>query len=143
MSWLEQLLWPRRRRVLSNIELDVAATRLAVLEIVTRLNKMEKHMAADRDLLAQIAADLTTLATPVAALVASEAALRARVVELEGEAAADEAGDLEAAGAVKTAFDNLASKLTAEPESPDVEPLPEAPVEEPPADNSGDDQPAA
>lgn len=146
MSWLDYFTWPRA--AISDIERDMAIVKPAVLEMFSRLNKMEKHMAADRDLLAQIAADLTTLATPVAALVASEAALRARVSELEGEAAADEAGDLEAAGAVKAAFDNLAGKLTAEPESPDVEPLPEAPVEEPPAeeppaDGSGDDQPAA
>lgn len=104
----------------------------AVDGITRKLETLETLMAADRDLLAEIATGLTALATPVADLIASEAALRARVVELEGEAAADEAGDLEAAGAVKDAFDVLAGKFRSEPEVPDVEPLPEpAPVDEP------------
>lgn len=129
MSWLDHITWPRR--AISNLEADMAAVRMAVLKIPTRLKNLENLMAADRELLAQIAEGLTTLAVPVSDLIASEAALRARVAELETDAAADEAGDLEAAGAVKAAFDNLAAKFTAEPEVPDVEPLPEVPAEEP------------
>lgn len=135
MSWLDYLTWPRA--AISDLQRDVAFQRLALSEIRTQLKEIKTLMAADRELLAQIAEGLTTLATPVSDLIASEAALRARVAELEGEAAADEAGDLEAAGAVKTAFDNLAGKFQAEPEVPDVEPLPEVPGE--PVDG---DQPA-
>lgn len=94
-----------------------------------RLALLESILSADRDLLAEIASGLTSLATPVNDLIASEAALRARVVELEGQAAADEAGDLEAAQSVKTAFDGIADKFRSEPELPDVEPLPEVPTE--------------
>lgn len=131
MSWLDYFLWPRT--AISNIQADMAAVRLTVLEIPTRLKKLETIMAADRDLLATIAEGLTALATPVSDLIASEAALRARVAELEGDAAADEAGDLAAAGSVKAAFDNLAGKFAAEPEVPDVEPLPEVPAQDEPA----------
>jgi peptidoglycan hydrolase CwlO-like protein len=115
-------------RAITNLQLDVAEMRPVLRDIVRRLKEIKSIMAADRELLAQLATDLTTLATPVQALIESEAALRVRVAELEGQAAADEAGDLEAATAVKTAFDNLAGKFTAEPESPDVEPLPEPPA---------------
>lgn len=120
MSWLDFLTWPRA--AISNIEADLAWVRV---EIPARLKHLENLMAADRDLLATIAQGLTALASPVADLIASEAALRARVVELEGDAAADEAGDLAAAGAVKTAFDELAGKFADEPEVPDVAPLPD------------------
>lgn len=129
MGWLSRLLLPRH--VLSDLQRDCATTRFVLADIVLRLKEIKQIMAADRELLAQLATDLTTLATPVQALIESEAALRARVAELEGQAAADEAGDLEAATAVKTAFDAVAAKFTAEPEVPDVEPLPEP---EPPSE---------
>lgn len=105
---------------------------------VNALNALGARMAADRDLLAQIAAGMTALAAPVTDLIASEAALRARVVELEGAAAADEAGDLAAAQEVKAAFDDLAAKFTAEPESPDVDPLPEPEPNPEPSDPGSD-----
>lgn len=119
-SWWVRLPWVRRRD-----EHDI--------QILTALHRMEIRMAADRDLLAQLATDLTALAVPISNVIASEAALRARVAELEGAAAADEAGDLEAAQQVKAAFDVLADKFRAEPEVPDVAPLPEpeAPGEQP------------
>lgn len=130
VTWLTVLLAPWRnagpvRDALVTVERAVTVT------IPNHLAQMEALMAADRDLLADIAAGLTALATPVSELIASEAALRARVTELEGEAAADEAGDLAAAGAVKVAFDGIADKFRAEPDVPDVEPLPEP---EPPTD---------
>jgi hypothetical protein len=114
--------WPPA--AVSDLRRDVAQLAFMTVDIVNRLKEIQKTMAADRDLLAQLASDLTALATPVSDLIASEAALRARVVELEGQAAADEAGDLEAAQAVRAAFDNVASKFQNEPEVPDVEPLP-------------------
>lgn len=126
MNWFTTWLFGP---ALSDVQRDVVAIRNALPNITTQLKEIKTAMAADRDMLAQIADGLTTLATPVTDLIASEAALRTRVAELEGAAAADEAGDLEAAGAVKTAFDNLASKFQAEPEVPDVEPLPELPTE--------------
>jgi uncharacterized coiled-coil protein SlyX len=95
-------------------------------EMPDRLKRMETTMAADRELLTTIAQGLTALNPTIAALVASEAALRARVVELEGQALADEVGDLAAAAEVKAAFDGVASQFTAEPSVPDVEPLPDA-----------------
>lgn len=108
----------------------------------TALTNLEDQMAADRDLLASIAQGLTALSAPITDLITSNAALRARVVELEGEAAADEAGDLEAAQGVKAAFDELAGKFTAEPEVPDVDPLPEpAPEPEAPAEPVSDGEP--
>lgn len=133
MGWLDRFLLPWT--AISDLQRDSATARFVLADIVLRLKELKTAMAADRELLAQLATDLTTLATPVQALIESEAALRARVVELEGQAAADEAGDLEAATAVKTAFDSLAGKFTAEPESPDVEPLPDV---EPPADGGTD-----
>lgn len=122
--------WPPA--ALSDLQRDVARVALTQVDIVNRLKEIQKTMAADRELLTQLASDMTALATPVQQLIESEAALRARVVELEGQAAADEAGDLEAAQAVKDAFDTVAEKFRNEPEVPDVEPLPEVP--EAPAD---------
>lgn len=99
----------------------VAADTLAT---TAALNRLEDQMAADRELLATIAAGLTQLAVPITDLIAANATMRARIVELEGAAAADELGDLEAAQGVKTAFDDIAAKFVAEPTVPDVEPLP-------------------
>lgn len=124
MSWLIHYFCPD----VSDLQRDIAALRMIADSntiTLTLIKKELKTMAADRELLAQLADSLTQLATPVAALIASEKALRARVAELEGAAAADEAGDLEAATAVKTAFDALAGQFVAEEEAPDVEPLPE------------------
>ena len=135
MTWWSRIwariTWPLA--ALSDLQRDLARTQFALVEIITRLKEIKTLMAADRDLLTQLASDMTALATPVQQLIESEAALRARVVELEGQAAADEAGDLEAAQAVKTAFDNVASKFQAEPEVPDVEPLPEVPPADQPS----------
>jgi len=119
------LFWPSA--AVSDLQRDTAAMRLVLADVVAYLKEIKTAMAADRDLLAQLASDMSALATPVQSLIESEAALRARVVELEGQAAADEAGDLAAAQAVKDAFDSVAEKFRAEPEVPDVEPLPEVP----------------
>lgn len=124
MGWLTTFLLPWTAA--PDLQRDTSASRWLLADVVLKLKEIKEIMAADRELLAQLATDLTTLATPVQALIESEAALRARVAELEGQAAADEAGDLEAAQAVKTAFDAVAAKFTAEPEVPDVEPLPES-----------------
>jgi hypothetical protein len=123
-------IWPFA--ILKDLRRDITQVLLALVEIITRLKEIKQIMAADRELLVQLASDLTTLATPVQSLIESEAALRARVTELEGQAASDEAGDLEAAQQVKTAFDAIAVKFQAEPTVPDVEPLPEAPVSDQP-----------
>ncbi|MBW0088211.1 hypothetical protein I4I73_29020, partial [Pseudonocardia sp. KRD-184] len=106
MAWHDRFTWPLT--ALSDLQRDLLAVRMAVLQIPTRLTRMEKNMAADRELLAKIAEGLTALATPVSDLIASEAALRAEVADLKGAAAADEAGDLEAASLVKDAFDDVA-----------------------------------
>lgn len=139
MNWMTHWLWPRA--AISDLQADVMNIRLAILGQTADLNTIKANtreirtaMALDRELLATIAAGLTALAGPVTDLIASEAALRARVAELESAAAADEAGDLAAAGAVKAAFDDLAGKFTAEPEAPDVEPLPEPATDPDPVD---------
>ncbi len=135
MSWFARFTAPWR---LSTEVLDalMRLERAVDTDLPAQLTRMETLMAADRDLLAEIATGLTALATPVTDLIASEAALRARVAELEGQAAADEAGDLEAAQAVKSAFDGIADKFRAEPEVPDVEPLPEVPAEPAPVEDA-------
>lgn len=72
-------------------------------------------------ILESVAAGLADLAVSIGALIAENAQLRERNAELEGT----EATQSTAAGGVKTAFDNVAGMLTAEPSAPDVEPLPE------------------
>lgn len=144
MSWTDWFTWPRAS--ISAMERDVARLVMQAAQTNTQLREMRKLMAADRDLLTELAADLTALAGPVAdlftALATAEAArlaAEARVAELEGAAAADEQADLSAIAPVKAAFDNIAAKFAAEPEVPDVEPLPEPrpePTPEPPADDA-------
>ena len=119
---------------------DLVAWLEAFLDMPQRLKRMEKIMAADRDLLAKVAEGLVALGPSVAALIASEAALRAQVAELQGAAATDEAGDLSAAQDVKDAFDPLAAMFTAEPGLPDVPPVDVPPVEDP-ADPAGPTDP--
>lgn len=116
--------WSWGADAVSDIQKDTARLVWAATETNTRLSRLEQLMAADRDLLASLAADLTALAGPVADLFDSYAAAQARIVELEGDAAADEAGDLSAIAPVKAAFDAIAAKFTSEPEVPDVEPVP-------------------
>lgn len=147
MTWrdvLASFTWPRA--AISAMERDVARLVMQAAQTNTQLREMRHLMSADRDLLAELAVDLTALAGPVAdlftALAASEAArvaAEARVAELEGEAAADETADLSAIQPVKVAFDAIAAKFRAEPETPDVEPLPEPA----PAAPEGDDLPPA
>jgi hypothetical protein len=136
--------WPTRDQVNTAIA-EMWMAHVDETEATTMaLQEMRDHMAADRELLTALATDLTALAGPVSDLfdkyAASETArvaAEARVAELEGAAATDEAADLSAIQPVRDAFDVIASKFRAEPETPDVEPLPEpAPVEptpEPPA----------
>lgn len=136
MSWRRVRTWfSWPREAVSDLQADFARAMPVLVDIHNYTRETRAIVAADRELLAEIAAGLTALSTPVADLIASEAALRARVAELTDAAAADEAGDLAAAQNVKAAFDDLAGKFTAEPESPDVEPLPEIPAdpESPPA----------
>jgi hypothetical protein len=142
MSWLSDWTDYFRAPWARYSDIDARLIRISggVEQMNTKITTLGVTMAADREMLATIAEGLTALSAPVSDLIASEAALRARVVELEGEAAADEAGDLAAAGAVKSAFDDLAGKFAAEPEVPDVAPLPEAPVAEP-VDESGEGEP--
>lgn len=132
--WWGWLTWPGTwpREALSQVQADVSYLRLFVTtDVITRLSRMEINMSADRELLAEIARGLTLLSTPVANLIAANATLRELVAGLEGDAAADEAGDLEAAQAVKVAFDDIADRFRSEPEVPDVDPLPEVPADEP------------
>lgn len=135
-DFLNRLLLPWT--VVTDLQRDAATLRFVLADLVIGLKEIKVAMAADRELLAQLASDVTTLATPVQALIDSEHALRARVAELEGQAVADEAGDLAAAQEVKDAFDALAGKFTAEPEAPNVEPLPEPTPEPAPADGTTD-----
>jgi len=147
MTWQDTLawfVWPRA--AISAMERDVPRLVIQAAQPNTQLREVRLLMAADRDMLAELATDLTALAGPVgdlfvkfAASEAARVAAEARVAELEGAAATDEAADLSAIQPVRDAFDVIASKFRAEPETPDVEPLPEpAPVEptpepEPPA----------
>jgi len=129
------------------MERDVARLVMQAAQTNTQLREVRLLMAADRDMLAELATDLTALAGPVgdlfdkfAASETARVAAEARVAELEGAAATDEAADLSAIQPVRDAFEVIASKFRAEPETPDVAPLPEpAPVEPVPA---SEDQPA-
>lgn len=123
MNWLERFLLPWR--ITSDLQRDMAQGLVLLLDIQARTKRMEDKMAADRELLAQLAEGLTTLATPVQDVIDKLTAANAKIAELEGQAAADEVADLSAIAPVKDAFDALAAKFRDEPEAPDVEPLPE------------------
>ncbi len=134
MLWLDRFTWPRE--AISNLQADVMAIRLTVLQIPTQLNRMEKHMADVSPLLNKLAEDLRAFgAGPFAAVLAENTALKARNADLEGEDVA-ETGAAENAVA---AFNELANPVTESPEVPvDIEPVEvpteEAPAEEPPAE---------
>jgi hypothetical protein len=136
LTWLRET-----REATAYMRVDVRDIRRAVvLQIPAHLTRLETLMSADRDFLAELAQDLSDLTAPVDALLASEAALRARVAELEGEAAADEAGDLAAAQPVREQLNLIAGKFAAKPDLPDVT-APDAPAE--PVDAEPADEPVA
>lgn len=138
--------WPTREQVNRALG-DVWEAHVSETEATTlSLQEMRNEMAADRDMLTQLAADVTALSGPIsdlfdkyAAAEQARVAAEARVAELEGEAAADEVADLAAIQPVRDAFDSIAAKFRDEPEVPDVEPLPE-PEPEP---VEGDEEPQA
>lgn len=91
--------------------------------VLDKLMTVEATMADVSQVLNEVAAGLRgPLATSIQALIASEAAARARVAELEGEDVAESA----AAADVKAAFDEVAGVFAA-PELPDVPELPAEP----------------
>jgi hypothetical protein len=136
LTWLREI-----REATAYMRVDVRDIRRAVvLQIPAHFTRLETLMSADRDFLAELAQDLSALTAPVDALIASEAALRARVAELEGEAAADEAGDLAAAQPVREQLNLIAGKFAAKPDLPDVTAPAEPVVDEPVA--SEPEQPA-
>lgn len=150
MSWLEQLLWPRTRRVLSNIELDVAALRAAGLEQKTVLNTVLKEIRAmgarEEQAYEKLAADIQTVKDGWGSLVAERDALKAALESADADAAAQVQAALDADSDVDAAKVEAADAALADllPPPPAEElPAEEPPAEEPPADNSGDDQPAA
>ncbi len=95
-----------------------------------RLERIITAMADQSALLNSVADGLRTLGGTIAALRDENTGLRARNAELEGEEVAESA----ATANVKAEFDKVAGLFTAEPDVPDVEPLPDAPVEEPPVE---------
>jgi hypothetical protein len=131
MNWLADWISYLRAPWATASDIDAHLIRIlgGVEEMNTKIETLGVTMAADRDLLNELAADLTTLAAPVSDLISAHEAAVARIAELEGDAASDEAGDVAAIGPVRDAFNAIADKFKAEPEVPDVEPLPEAPAE--------------
>lgn len=92
-----------------------------LLELPRNIRKLVDHMADISPLLNEVAESLRGgLSTSIQAILEENAALRATNAELSGEDVAES----EAAANVKAAFDEVASKFTAAPEAPDVEPLP-------------------
>jgi hypothetical protein len=85
-----------------------------VLGMYRRVNTMGVQMADVSAMLNDVAIDLDEMGPALDALIAENAALR-------GEDAAESA----AAEAVRTSFNNLASRFQTEPSVPDVNPLPE------------------
>ena len=93
-----------------------------VAEIRTNVKELIRTMADDiTPVLTGVAQGLADLGPKLSTLLAENAELRARNAELEGTEATQSA----AAADVKTAYDNVAGLLTAEPSAPDVDPLPE------------------
>lgn len=131
MSWLDRFTWPRA--AISNIQVDVLAIRLAVLEIPTRLNRLESTMADVSPLLNKLADDLRAWsAGPFAALLADNARLAARNAELEGE----DAAETSAAENAASAFNELVAPVSESPDVPaEIDPV-EVPAESPPADDA-------
>jgi peptidoglycan hydrolase CwlO-like protein len=113
------LTW--RSALLSDLQRAVSRVELAQVEIITRLKGIGSLMADNSQLLNDVADGLAQLNQPVADLLAENARLRG---EDEGESAA--------AARVRAAYDGIAEKFRAEPEVPDVAPLP--PVDDTPAD---------
>jgi t-SNARE complex subunit (syntaxin) len=112
-------MWPSA--ALADLQRDLARVQFALVEVTTRLKEIKKLMADNSQLLNDVADGLAQLNQPVADLLAENARLRG---EDEGESAA--------AARVRAAYDGIAEKFRAEPQVPDVAPLP--PVDEAPAD---------
>lgn len=126
--------------------LDRLLGRLSTRDLLSAINhrtiRMETTMSADRDFLLELAQDLNDLAAPVDQLIADNAAKDAQIEELRGEvtrlggevgdlqaaAAADEAGDLDAAQPARAALENIRGKFAAKPDLPDIV-VPETPAE--------------
>jgi hypothetical protein len=135
MSWLEQLLWPRTRRVLSNIELDVAALRVAGLEQKTISNTVLKELRAmgarEDAAYEKLAADIQTVKDGWGSLVAERDALKAALESADADAAAQVQAALDADSEVDAAKVEAADAALADLVAPPV--VEEPPVDEPPA----------
>ncbi len=136
MSWLEQLLWPRTRRVLSNIELDVAALRVAGLEQKTITNTVLKELRAmgarEDAAYEKLAADIQTVKDGWGSLVAERDALKAALESADADAAARVQAALDADSEVDAAKVEAADAALADL-LPPAPPADEPPVDEPPA----------
>lgn len=131
MSWLDRFTWPRE--AISDIQRDVVAIRVLLLEIPTRLNRLESAMADVSPLLNKLADDLRAWsAGPFADLLAENARLAARNAELEGEDAAESSAAENAAAA----FNELVAPVSESPDVPAEIPAVEVPAESPPADDA-------
>jgi hypothetical protein len=135
VSWLEQLLWPRTRRVLSNIELDVAALRVAGLEQKTISNTVLKELRAmgarEDAAYEKLAADIQTVKDGWGSLVAERDALKAALENADADAAAQVQAALDADSDVDAAKVEAADAALADLVAPPV--VEEPPVDEPPA----------
>lgn len=135
MSWLEQLLWPRTRRVLSNIELDVAALRVAGLEQKTVTNTVLKEIRAmgarEDQAYAKLSADIQTVKDGWASLVAERDQWKAAAEAAGADVAAQVQAALDADSEVDAAKVEAADAALADLVAPPV--VEEPPVDEPPA----------
>lgn len=136
MSWLDHFLWPRR--AISNLEADMAAVRLGVLGLPTRLTRLENIiMATAEDLAARIDAATNEVASDLKA-VRDELAAVAAAAEVDKQAAVDAAlakldapiARLEALGADPA--DPVPAPEPADEPADEPAPTPD-PVDEPPA----------
>ena len=116
-----------------------------LLAVPDQLDRMERHMAAaDRELLAALAASLPAIGEGIDTIVADRDNWRTRALAAEGREATDEAADVDAAQPLKDAIGALAAKVSAlVPATPPVlEEIPgvidEAPAPETPAQDGGD-----
>lgn len=142
--------------VLSDVQADVAATRLSVNSLFHRFDRVMKElqiMGAPEDAAYEsLTANIAAVKDGWAVLVAANATKDARIVELEAALASADAdaaanlataldADSEADAAKVEAADAAIAALVAPPVEPTPEPQPEpAPVDEAPAD---DDLPPA
>lgn len=151
MSWLDRFTWPRE--AITNLQGDVTAMCLVLLEIPTCLIRLEKIMTDISPLLNQLADDMSTWAAgPFAELLAENVAVKAdnatlatQVSDLGGEVEglrAEDASETSAAQRAVDGFNAFAAPVTESPEVPVEIPILEVPAEIP-AEGSDPEFPTA